>query len=135
MASLATPGQRRRSVGRPSLKFLSYALLAVFLYAGTSVLQKLLAQEDTTTTLVSCYALGAGVVLMLPITVLDYVNRSSFVALLAVVAVLVGGLVSMMSWENLPLFGPHVEHLASWRVLIPVVFTSFGFPCNFPYPD
>jgi tyrosine-specific transport protein len=124
-------GKGAEALGVLLLKFLSYALLAVFLYAGTSVLQKLLAQEGTTTTLVSCYALGAGFVLMLPITVLDYVNRVLFIALLAVVAVLVGGLVSMMSWENLPLFGPHVEHLASWRVLIPVVFTSFGFQVIF----
>jgi tyrosine-specific transport protein len=122
-------------VGTVSLKLLSYALLAVFIYGGSSVLQELieskLAKNFSFELIASCYALVTSVVLLLPIKFIDYFNRLLFVSLLGVVTILIAGLAVSIEWGDLPLFSQQYTELSSWAAVVPVVFTSFGFQVIF----
>ncbi len=128
-------GRTAEAIGIISLKLLSYSLLAVFIYGGSSILQELIASkmgvEYSFGTIATYYALVAMAVLLLPIKLIDYFNRFLFVGLLAVVAILLTGLLITMNWSELPLFSEQYCNLSVWASLIPVVFTAFGFQVIF----
>jgi tyrosine-specific transport protein len=117
-------------IGTVSLKVLSYSLLAVFIYGGSSILKELLS-SNSFNTIATCYACITMALLLLPIKIIDYLNRFLFVGLLAVVAILLAGLVITMNWSELPLFSKQYRDLSVWMAIIPVVFTSFGFQVIF----
>jgi len=138
--SLGALGQRysgrlAASLGYGSIKLLSYALLSVFLYGGTSVLQDLLATQWAWhlnfATLLLGFTLFSALLLSLPLKWVDYLNRFLFLGLLLAVFALIAGLVSQIRWSHLPLWSPHQYHWQDWRLVIPVVFTSFGFQVIF----
>jgi tyrosine-specific transport protein len=118
-----------------TLKLLSYSLLAVFIYGGSSILQELIASKMATeysfSAIATCFTLIAIALLLLPIKLIDYFNRFLFVSLMAVVAILIIGLVVTMNWSELPLFSEQYSNLSIWAAIIPVVFTSFGFQVIF----
>lgn len=118
-------------IGTVNLKILSYALIAVFIYGGSSIIQKLLALEVSTTYIGGWYAIIAVLVLLLPLKIVDYINRLLFIGLLIVIAILIIGLTSMTKWHNLPLFSSGYRDISVWCAVIPVVFTSFGFQVIF----
>lgn len=128
-------GKYAQMLGVISLKLLSYSLLAVFIYGGSSILQELLATKMEAkysfNTIATWYAIAAMALLLLPIKLIDYFNRILFIGLLAIVAVLIAGLAISIDWSDLPLFSEQYNHPATWALLIPVVFTSFGFQVIF----
>jgi tyrosine-specific transport protein len=127
-------GRGAEFTGTLSLKILSYSLVAVYLYGGTSILRQLLENSgihSSFTWIMTGYSLIAMLTLLLPIRLIDYVNRLLFMGLMGIFLLLIMGLVSMIEWKNLPLLGPHVMSWTSWQTLIPVVFTSFGFQVIF----
>ncbi len=118
------------------LKLLSYALLAIFIYGGSSILQKLLETEALQAqvsflNIATGFASIAAAILLLPIKIIDYINRVMFIGLLAIVAILILGLFTMIDWTHIPLFSEHYDKLSSWQSVIPVVFMSFGFQVIF----
>lgn len=122
-------------IGVISLKLLSYSLLAVFIYGGSSVFQKLLESftgiEYGLGNIAILYAgLSIGL-LLLPIKLIDYINRLLFVVLIVVVAILIAGLSLAVDWKDMPLFNEQYKDISVWAALIPVVFTSFGFQVIF----
>lgn len=128
-------GRTAELIGTISLKLLSYSLLAVFIYAGSSVLKELIASkmavEYSFNNIATCYALLSIALLLLPIKLIDCINRFLFVSLIAVVAILLTGLVITINWFELPLFSDQYSDLSVWLAIIPVVFTSFGFQVIF----
>lgn len=124
-------GKIAEFIGVGSFKILSYALVSVYIYAGSSVIQKLLessgSQEYSFDNISKLYALAVCLLFLLPIKLIDYVNRFLFVGLMVVIAILIIGLVATINWSNLPLFSENYSDISAWQVLIPVVFTSFGF--------
>ncbi|MEN9653953.1 MAG: hypothetical protein RL235_65, partial [Chlamydiota bacterium] len=128
-------GKRAEYTGMMSLKLLSYALLAVFIYGGASVVQKLCSAKlgiDLSFQAVAFgYAAGALLLLLLSIRVIDYLNRALFIGLIGIVACLIVGLIGSLHWTSLPLFGARASDPAAWLAIIPVVFTSFGFQVIF----
>ncbi len=118
-----------------SLKLLSYSLLAVFIYGGSSILQEWLSTklmlDYSFNQIATWYALIAIALLLLPITFIDYFNRILFLGMLSVIALLIAGLIISINWSNLPLFSEQYRDLSAWATLIPVVFTSFGFQVIF----
>lgn len=122
-------GRPAEITGNICLKLLSYSLLAVFIYGGSSVLQELTGCSFHT--IATGYALTSIGVLLLPIRLIDYFNRILFVALLAVVTLLIAGMALMVNWSDLPLFADNYSDLTVWSTLLPVVFTSFGFQVIF----
>lgn len=128
-------GRIAELIGGVSLKILSYSLLAVFIYGGSSILQELIASkiaiEYSFGTIATWYSVISMALLLLPIKVIDYFNRFLFVTLLVVVVILLAGLVITINWAELPLFSEQYSHSSVWAALIPVVFTSFGFQVIF----
>ena len=124
-------GPIAESVGVLSIKLLSYALLAVYIYGSASILQKLLVTSTSSVSIATWYAAGAILLLLLPIKLLDYVNRFLFIGLLIIVAILVVGLVSTMTFGELPLIAENYNHISVWKTIIPAIFTSFGFQIIF----
>ena len=124
-------GKIAEVIGTSSFKVMSYALVAVYLYAGSSVIQKLFesstTQEYSFNSIATIYALAASLLFLLPIKLIDYVNRFLFVGLLVVIGILIIGLTSIINWSNLPLFAENYSDISAWQILIPVVFTAFGF--------
>ncbi len=118
-------------VGNISLKLLSYSLLAVFIYGGSSIVQKITPHNTELLIIESLCAFLSILILLLPIKIMDYINRILFIALLAIVAILLFGLVSTMDWVNIPLYSKQYMDLGVWKSVIPVVFTSFGFQVIF----
>lgn len=124
-------GRIAELIGIVSIKLLSYALLAVFIYGGSSILKNLLNSNIGLAQIETWYALIAVLLLLLPIKFVDYVNRLLFVGLLAVGAILVVGLTSMITYTDLPLVSTRYTDISIWGSIIPVVFTSFGFQVIF----
>ncbi len=117
-------------VGTVSFMAISYALFAVFISGGSSVLQDLVATlgvQYSLTTIALVYSVAIFFLLLLPMQYIDYVNRILFLALLGVFTLLIGGLVSAINWLHLPLFAESATTFSAWSLCIPVVFTSFGF--------
>jgi len=128
-------GRGAETIGIISLKLLSYSLLAVFIYGGSSVLQELFESKMAVTysfgTIATYYSLIATTLLLLPIKMIDYFNRILFISLLGVVAILLTALAVTISWTDLPLFSEQYNDPLAWASLLPVVFTSFGFQVIF----
>lgn len=128
-------GKITELLGTISLKLLSYSLLAVFIYGGASILQELMASKKfgnyTFGTIATGYSFVAIGLLLLPMKLIDYLNRFLFVGLIAVVAILIAGLAITINWSNVPLFAEHYNQPLVWVALVPVVFTSFGFQVIF----
>lgn len=124
-------GRIAELIGVVSIKLLSYALLAVFIYGGASILKNLLNTTIGLAQIETWYALIAVLLLLLPIKFVDYVNRLLFIGLIAVGAILVVGLASMITYTDLPLVSAGYTDMSVWGAIIPVVFTSFGFQVIF----
>ncbi|WP_079989452.1 amino acid permease [Candidatus Protochlamydia phocaeensis] len=126
-------GKGAELAGTISLKMLSFALLAVFIYGGSSVIQELIStsKSGSFNQVAAGYALIILGLLLLPLKLIDYVNRLLFIGLLAVIAILIAGLAVAIDWSHLPLFSDKSGDISIWMVLIPVVFTSFGFQVIF----
>lgn len=128
-------GRTAEFIGIVSIKLLSYSLLAVFIYGGSSIFQELIASklgiELSFRTIASWYSLAALAVCLLPIKGIDYFNRLLFIGLICVFSVLIIGLAGMVDWTNLPLISSEATDWTAWASLIPIVFTSFGFQVIF----
>ena len=128
-------GRGAAFIGSICLKLLSFSLLAVFIYGGSSIAQELLTSKMGSSfsfeSVATWYTLIAIGVILLPIKFIDYFNRLLFMSLLAIVTILIIGLTVSIRWSNLPLFSLKYDDLSAWVALIPVVFTSFGFQVIF----
>lgn len=118
-------------IGYLAIKLLSYSLLSVFIYAGSSILTKLISSGFSDANMQISYSIFALIILMLPIRKLDYFNRILFIALVIIVLILIFGIFFSINYSNLPLISPEYNKLSSWQVAIPVLFTSFGFQVIF----
>lgn len=122
-------------IGVTSFKVISYSLLSVYMSGGASVLAKMLESntgyEYSFNHIASIYALFSVMLLLLPIKLVDYINRILFTGLLAVVGILIIGIISTVNWSNLPLFSQQYGDIRIWQMVIPVLFTAFGFQVIF----
>ena len=117
--------------GTISLKLLSYSLLAVFIYGGSSIIQKLFGTKYDFRHIASIYSLCAIIILLFPLKLIDYINRILFIGLLSIFGILMIGLVSMIDSNDLPLFAERYNDISAWYAIIPIIFTSFGFQVIF----
>lgn len=130
-------GPKAAFLGNTSLKVLSYALLAVFLDGGASVLNKVVSSGESSSfswfsqtlsfNVFHLYAALSFCFFLLPIRWLDYINRLLFLGLVGIIGILIVGLSLQCDWQNLPLIGSKLGSLSAWCHVIPVVFASFGF--------
>ena len=124
-------GKIAQSIGIISFKILSFSLASVYIYGGTSIMQSLFNQESFII-VASIYSIIVAILFMLPIKIIDYVNRFFFIGLITVMLTLIAGLTTEIKWNNLPLFTEGYNETNTWTTLLPVVFTSFGFQSSLP---
>lgn len=125
-------GKIAETIGNTSFKILSFALISVYLDGSSSVVQKMFESNHSFEMIATIVAVISTILLMFPIKILDYVNRIMFICLVIVTAILIVGLVSSIKWHDLPLFSSQLNNITAWEILIPVVFTSFGFQGSIP---
>jgi tyrosine-specific transport protein len=117
------------------LKLLSYSLLAVFIYGASSIFKELIEFYSSSrfifNEIATLYTTSLCLILLLPIKTIDYINRTLFIGLIAIVGLLIVGLMFSVDWTHLPLFSSKIDQISTWTALIPVVFTSFGFQVIF----
>ena len=118
-----------------AMKTLSVALMAVFIYAGSSVTAKLIFHltnfEFGLSFVAFFYSLFAILILMCPIKLTDYINRILFMGLLFATAIIIGGIAITINWSDIPGSSLHIEVLL-FSSALPIVFTSFGFQGSIP---
>ena len=119
-------GPLARSIGTLSMKVLAYALLAAFLYGGSSILQRLV-PSCSIQQVITGFAIVGGILLTFPTKWLDYINRCLFSTLLGGIILLIVILATFIDWSDLPLVSPTYKEISLWPLILPVVFTSFGF--------
>lgn len=131
-------GRKAQILGILSLGLLSYSLLGVYIYGGTSIIQELLTFTLGIKVSFSMLAIGVsllfGMIFLFPMTIIDYINRFLFISLVLVVEILILGIwktIDFNSVSQFPLFNPIGNELKPWIVLMPVVMTSFGFQVIF----
>lgn len=128
-------GKGAEWIGIVSLKALSYSLLAAFLYGGSSIILELIETYSGNSYpfewISLSYAILAVLILMLPLRLIDYLNRVLFIGLIGIVTILIAGLALSITWTDLPLFPKTPLDISAVAAVMPVLFTSFGFQVIF----
>lgn len=122
-------------VGGVSLALLSYALLSAYLYGGGSTLKALLGWwnlgDYTLPRMIGVFTVFIGAVLLCSVSRVDAINRILFIKLLIVMALLCLVLATKVNISALPLWEESVYEKKSWTLVLPILFTSFGFQVIF----
>jgi tyrosine-specific transport protein len=129
-------GRGAEGIAMGCVVILSYALIAAYLYGGSSVVQALIAATTEKNVSLSSLLMGAAlfyfIVLTLGIKWIDYVNRLMFFALIGFLGVTIVGLGSHVQVLTIPSMTETLVDPATWTLAIPVIFTSFGFQMMIP---
>ncbi|NRA73151.1 MAG: amino acid permease [Rickettsiales bacterium] len=124
-------GKIAEMIGVSSIKLLSYSLLSAYIYGGSSLLQKMFDTSLSQSNIAIIYTFIITLMLLFPIKWIDYINRLLFVGAITTIAILILGLVTTVNWTQIPMVSASYVEISSWRVAIPIVFTSFGFQVIF----
>lgn len=118
--------------GTLMLKSLTYALLVVFLYGGTSIFQSLI--EGITGHVLESYAINfiyaltLLMILCFSVKFLDYLNRILFSSFLIILIYVILGLVSTIEFHTFPEpIEGGIFKISVLQNILPVVATAFGF--------
>ncbi|MDR1590476.1 MAG: hypothetical protein LBR92_00545 [Puniceicoccales bacterium] len=119
-------------LGIGCLKLLMFSLMSVYIYGLTSLFLEVLRWgREFFPAVALVISLCAALVLLLPIHFLDYANRILFVGALIVAGVLTLILAGSIGGKRVPFLVGTYDEFASWSMVVPVVFTSFGFQVVF----
>ena len=128
-------GYKASIIGMLSIQVISYALLSVFIYGGSSVFQSMieaiLGYNYALKPIIIIYTLVSVLILSTPAKYTEIINRLLFFAMMLVIGILIFGLAFSIDWLNIPDTGSTLD-LTKLSVAIPVLLTSFGFQTIFP---
>lgn len=134
-------GKKTEWLCKICLFFFGLSLMVAYLSGGASIIETLLisAQENNITPYVPSFdAILAGftlslfVILISNTKLIDSINRILFFGLIASLAIVIIGIGIHLQLDNLPWVGEKVADPFAWFLLLPVVFTSFGFQLTIP---
>jgi tyrosine-specific transport protein len=106
------------------LILLSYSLLSGYISIGSSVLYDILEIDN-----LLVYTLLLFCILCFPRKLIKKINNFLFIGVLIIIGILMVVLSTAIDWSNIPLF--ETSDFSVWSILLPVVFTSFGFQVIF----
>lgn len=127
-------GRMAGIIGSASYTLLSYALMSVYIYGGASIIHTYLlntTHQQSFNMTASVCAILCVLILIGPIRYIDVLNRIFFSSKCIVMALVILGLGQTIHYHDLPMLSDHINHLSAWRVVIPVIFTAFGFQVIF----
>lgn len=113
-------------IGDSMLQLLSFALLAAYLSAGSSVLHEALRSTVPLTVVTLALACALAGIFLLASEALVTVNKGLFIGLFTLLFLLIG----FLFWQVPITTRPRLEsmpRLKEWATLVPVLFTAFGF--------
>ncbi len=129
-------GRGAEMIAMGCVMVLSYALLAAYLYGGSSIsaslLQATLEQVIPLTSLIKGAALFLFIVLTLGMRWIDYLNRLIFLALIGLLIITIVGLSQGIKVTTIPQATLETFNLSTWTIALPIIFTSFGFQMMIP---
>ena len=118
-------------IGDASIIILSYSVLSLFIYGGSSVLRSLMSFDiEMTKIMLSVTALSI-ICVSYDTKIIDYINRILFSGLVVSIVILLTGMIMEISWSELPLTAKYVTDISVWRGVVTGVFVSFGFQVIF----
>lgn len=129
-------GRGAELIAMGSVMILSYALLAAYLYGGSSISNTLMITTLERDIPVSSILKGATlfmfIVLALGIRWIDYINRLMFFALIGLLIATLFGLSPGIQLSTIPHMTDLTFQAPTWTMVIPILFTSFGFQMSIP---
>lgn len=134
-------GRKAEWICKICMLLLTYSLMVAYLSGGSSIIESLLqsAADNNITSQVPAYdtilitfTIFLFTILISKTKLIDSINRVLFFGLLASLAIVIIGIGTHLHLDNLPWIGEKVGEPSSWFLLLPVVFTSFGFQLTIP---
>lgn len=130
-------GRKAELIGQTSFMMLCYALLSAYLDGSSSIISSLIRTIPDTPKIASQTLLhivtgSMAVLLLLSMTLIDYINRFLFAAMVIILIIVMGVLLTLISPGSVST----TTLIASGSSLslvkaVPIVFTSFGFQIIF----
>lgn len=127
-------GKGAEIVGEISVKLLSYALLAAFIYGASSIIQKLVEEY------LNCYvsiikvetflSILTVIILLFPTKIISNINNIAFLCFLVIFMVLIVAVMSIVDCIKIPWWFSDLQ-IKNVAEVITVIFTSFGYQVIF----
>ena len=127
-------GKGAEIVGEISVKLLSYALLAAFIYGASSIIQKLVEEY------LNCYvsiikvetflSTLTVIILLFPTRIISNINNIAFLCFLVIFMVLIVAVMSIVDCIKIPWWFSDLQ-IKNVAEVITVIFTSFGYQVIF----
>lgn len=116
---------------------LTYALMVAYLGGGTSIIDSLLhhflgEQSPDQGNILLGFTVFLYITLVLKTKWIDSINRILFFGLILTLVIVISTIAIHLQPGNLPWVSEHMTDAPSWFILLPVVFTSFGFQLTIP---
>lgn len=122
-------GKAAEMMGEISVKMLSYALLAAYIYAGSSVIQKLISAEISSFAIQTILSTIVVLTLLFPTRIVSKINNIAFIGFLGLFLLLIAKVVSCIDYSIVPW---NVEPtFSNFSAVATIVFTSFGYQVIF----
>lgn len=122
-------GKTAKFIGEVSVKLLSYALLAAYIYGGSSIIQKLINIEISAVVIQTILSVIIIITLLFPTHIVSKINNMVFVGFAGLFLLLIAEVVSCIDYSEVPWsVTPSLSNISS---IATIVFTSFGYQVIF----
>ena len=122
-------GKIAEIIGEVSVKLLSYALLAAYIYGASSIIQKLINTEVSAISVQTILSIAIVITLLFPTRIVSKINNIAFAGFIGLFLLLIAKVVGCTDYSNVPLvISPTLSNISS---IATIVFTSFGYQVIF----
>jgi tyrosine-specific transport protein len=119
-------GKIAASIGDISIKVLSFALLCAYIFGGASIIKSIIGCENFT-----CVALVFSVfifcIFIISSKLIIKVNKYIFILMMFIIIAGIAALTLNTHIKFLPMHSHGIFQMKQWSIVLPVIFTSFGF--------
>ncbi len=122
-------GKIAEMTGDISVKLLSYALLAAYIYGGSSIIQKLIGTEFSTFIMHTILSICIIIALLCPTRIVSKLNNIAFISFLGLFLILIAKIVNCIDYSYAP--WSVVPDVSNISAIATIVFTSFGYQVIF----
>lgn len=122
-------GRLAKSIGEVSVKLLSYALLAAYIYGASSIIQKLINTEISAITIQTILSIIIVAALLFPTRIVSKINNIAFTGFIGLFMLLIAKVINCIDYSVVPWsIEPNSSNISS---IATIVFTSFGYQVIF----
>ena len=122
-------GKIAEIIGETSVKLLSYALLAAYIYGGSSIIHKLIGAGWSNFAIQTILSIGIVILLLCPTRIISKINNIAFIGFLGLFFLLMVKIINCVDYHNVPWsVAPNFGNISA---IATIVFTSFGYQVIF----